>query len=110
MRLRAWLLAAELGMPTATIYNWICRRWITARHAPGSKNWIITADDKQMRQLRERRARAPGFYARTRWAPARTGTRRQARSTTVRKQRSLTRHQRWPISVRQSRCTTPFPA
>jgi hypothetical protein len=37
-------LAAELGMPTATIYNWIYRGWITARHAPGSKNWIITAD------------------------------------------------------------------
>ena len=27
-------LAAELGMPTATIYNWIYRGWITARHAP----------------------------------------------------------------------------
>ena len=62
-------LAAELGMPTATIYNWIYRGWITARHAPGTKNWIITADDKQMRQLRERRARPPGFYARARWAP-----------------------------------------
>ncbi len=62
-------LAAELGMPTATIYNWIYRGWITARHAPGSKNWIITADDEQMRQLRERRARPPGFYTRARWAP-----------------------------------------
>jgi DNA invertase Pin-like site-specific DNA recombinase len=62
-------LAAELGMPTATIYNWIYRGWITARHAPGSKNWIITADGEQMRQLRERRARPPGFYTRARWAP-----------------------------------------
>jgi DNA invertase Pin-like site-specific DNA recombinase len=62
-------LAAELGMPTATVYNWIYRGWITARHAPGSKNWIITADDQQMRQLRERRARPPGFYTRARWAP-----------------------------------------
>ena len=62
-------LAAELGMPTATIYNWIYRGWITARHAPGTRNWIITADDEQMRQLRERRARPPGFYARARWAP-----------------------------------------
>jgi hypothetical protein len=62
-------LSAELGMPTATTYNWIYRGWITARRATASKNWIITADDRQMRQLRERRARPPGFYTRARWAP-----------------------------------------
>ena len=61
-------LSAELGMPTASIYNWIYRGWITARHAPGTRNWIITADEEQMRQLRERRARPPGFYTRARWA------------------------------------------
>ena len=62
-------LAAELAMPTATIYNWVYRGWVTARHAPGTRNWIITADDQQIRQLRERRARPPGFYSRARWAP-----------------------------------------
>ena len=61
-------LAAELGMPTVTIYNWIYRGWITARHAPGTRNWIITAGDEQIRQLRERRARPPGYYNRARWA------------------------------------------
>jgi hypothetical protein len=61
-------LSAELGMPTASIYNWIYRGWITARHAPGTRNWIITADDEQMRHLRERRARPPGFYTRARWS------------------------------------------
>ena len=61
-------LSAELSMPTASIYNWIYRGWITARHAPGTRNWIITADDEQMRQLRERRARPPGFYTRARWS------------------------------------------
>jgi DNA invertase Pin-like site-specific DNA recombinase len=61
-------LAAELGMPTATIYNWIYRGWITARHAPGTRNWIITADGGQMNYLRERRTRPPGFYTRARWA------------------------------------------
>jgi hypothetical protein len=61
-------LSSELGMPTASIYNWIYRGWITARHAPGTRNWIITADEEQMRQLRERRARPPGFYTRSRWA------------------------------------------
>ena len=36
--------------------------------APGTRNWIITADEEQMHQLRERRARPPGFYTRARWA------------------------------------------
>jgi DNA invertase Pin-like site-specific DNA recombinase len=62
-------LAAELGMPVPTIYTWIYRGWITARRAPASKNWIITADDQQIRELRERRAHPPGYYTRTRWNP-----------------------------------------
>jgi hypothetical protein len=62
-------LAAELGMPVPTIYTWIYRGWITARHAPASRCWIITADDQQIRELRERRARPPGYYTRTRWNP-----------------------------------------
>jgi DNA invertase Pin-like site-specific DNA recombinase len=62
-------LAAELGMPVPTIYTWIYRGWITARHAPGSRCWIITADDQQIRELHERRARPPGYYTRARWNP-----------------------------------------
>jgi hypothetical protein len=62
-------LSAELAMPTASIYNWIYRGWITAHRAPGTVNWIITADDEQMRQLRQRGARPPGYYTRARWAP-----------------------------------------
>ncbi len=60
-------LAAALGMPTATVYNWIYRGWITAQHAPASKCWIITADAAEMQQLRERRDRPAGFYTRARW-------------------------------------------
>jgi DNA invertase Pin-like site-specific DNA recombinase len=60
-------LAAALGMPTATVYNWIYRGWITAQHAPASKCWIITADAAEMQQLRERKDRPAGFYARARW-------------------------------------------
>jgi DNA invertase Pin-like site-specific DNA recombinase len=60
-------LAAALGMPTASLYNWIYRGWATARRAPGSKNWIITANAAQMQQLRERRARPAGYYSRARW-------------------------------------------
>ena len=62
-------LSAELGMPVPTIYTWIYRGWITASRAPGSKNWIITADKKQLRELRERRARPPGYYSRARFDP-----------------------------------------
>jgi hypothetical protein len=62
-------LAAELGMPVPTIYTWIYRGWITARHATGSRCWIITADDQQIRELRERRTRPPGYYTRARWNP-----------------------------------------
>jgi DNA invertase Pin-like site-specific DNA recombinase len=64
-------LAAELGMPAVTIHNWIYRGWITARRAPGTRNWIIPADDEQLRQLRERRARPPGYYNRARWTQPR---------------------------------------
>jgi hypothetical protein len=62
-------LAAELGMPVPTIYTWIYRGWITARRAPGTKNWIITASEQQMQELRERRTRPPGYYTRARWNP-----------------------------------------
>src|SRR5712671_2330607 len=67
-------LSAELGMPTASIYNWIYRGWITARRAPGGRNWVITADEQQMRELRERRDRPPGYYTRARWAPPQAET------------------------------------
>ena len=67
-------LSAELGMPTASIYNWIYRSWITARRAPGGRNWIITADEQQTRELRERRDRPPGYYTRARWAPPQAET------------------------------------
>ena len=92
-------LSAELGMPTASIYNWIYRGWITARHAPGTRNWIITADEEQMRQLRERRARPPGYYSRARWAQPATRARRGTRSTAMRKATQLDRYQRWPTST-----------
>jgi DNA invertase Pin-like site-specific DNA recombinase len=69
-------LSAELGMPTASIYNWIYRGWITVRRGPGGRNWIILADEQQLREFRERRNRPPGYYTRARWAPPQpeTGT------------------------------------
>jgi DNA invertase Pin-like site-specific DNA recombinase len=63
-------LAAALRMPTATVYNWIYRGWITARHHPEGRYWVITANAAELDRLRERRSRPPGFYTRARW----TGT------------------------------------
>jgi DNA invertase Pin-like site-specific DNA recombinase len=60
-------LATALHMPLATVYNWIYRGWITARHTPDNKYWIITADPAELQQLRDRRARPPGYYTRARW-------------------------------------------
>ena len=94
-------LSAELGMPTASIYNWIYRGWITARHAPGTRNWIITADDQQMRQLRERRARPPGYYARARWAPPSNTNPTTNKEHNHEKAAQLDRYQRWPTSISQ---------
>jgi hypothetical protein len=62
-------LSAELGMPTASIYNWIYRGWIKARRGPGGRNLIILADEQQLDELRERRNRPRSYYARARWAP-----------------------------------------
>ncbi|MDT3446725.1 recombinase family protein, partial [Pseudofrankia sp. BMG5.37] len=59
--------AVALNMPTATLYNWIYRGWITAQRHPDGRSWIILADDAEIRRLRERRDRPPGYYTRARW-------------------------------------------
>jgi len=82
----------EVGSASRRIYNWIYRGWITARHAPRTRNWIITADDEQMRQLRERRARPPGYYSRTHGHSLNNNPLRNrcgTRNTAMRNQRAL---------------------
>lgn len=69
-------LAAELGMPVATVYNWIYRGWLTAEQVPGHKFWAVHADAAELGRLRERRGRPPGYYTRARWT-------RPAESTTA---------------------------
>jgi hypothetical protein len=64
-------LASALGMPTATVYNWIYRGWLTT-HRDGD-HWIITADQHELERLRERRDRPPGYYTRARWTQPPTG-------------------------------------
>lgn len=62
-------LASTLAMPTATLYTWIYRGWITARHTPDGQYWIITADPAELDRLRELRDRPAGYYTRARWTP-----------------------------------------
>jgi len=82
-------LSAELGMPTASIYNWIYRGWIAARHAPGTRNWIITADDEHAAATRTQGTPARLLHPRP-LGTARTRTRPETRNTAMRKQRNLT--------------------
>jgi DNA invertase Pin-like site-specific DNA recombinase len=65
-------LAAELGMPTATLHNWIYRGWVNAEKPPGTNLWAIHADPDELRRLREMRARPPGYYTRTHWTQPHT--------------------------------------
>jgi len=60
-------LATTLETPTATIYNWIYRGWLTARQATTGSHWIITADPAEIERLRELHARPAGYYTRQRW-------------------------------------------
>jgi hypothetical protein len=62
-------LAGELNIPTATLYTWIYRKWITAHRTPDNQYWIITADPAELDRLRELRDRPPGYYTRQRWTP-----------------------------------------
>ena len=63
-------LATVLQMPTASIYNWIYRGWVTAHRTADHQFWIITADDAELERLRELRNRPPGYYTRRRWTDA----------------------------------------
>jgi DNA invertase Pin-like site-specific DNA recombinase len=65
-----WLstLAAEIGMPTATLFTWLRRGWITARQDTRPPyRWIITADQAEVRRLRALRQLPTGYHNRRRW-------------------------------------------
>jgi hypothetical protein len=50
-----WLtdFAAELSVPTGTLYTWIRQGWLQARRPPGpGGRWIIWADEEELTRLR----------------------------------------------------------
>ncbi|MGA5135319.1 recombinase family protein [Streptomyces olivoreticuli] len=66
-----WLdqLAAELGMPKATLHSWIHCGWLTAarKESRHPHRLIAHADQDELAELRERRTRPPGWYSRRIW-------------------------------------------
>jgi hypothetical protein len=61
-------LARELGMPTASLYHWIYRGWVTGRRDPDHPHrWILHADDHELATLREHRTRPAGYHSRHRF-------------------------------------------
>ena len=65
-----WLadLARVVGMPKATLYNWIGRGWVESRKS-GRGRWIVRADPAETERLRELHDRPDGYYARQKWIP-----------------------------------------
>ncbi len=65
-----WLatLAREIGMPTATLFGWLKRGWITGRQDTRPPyRWIITADPAEVERLRALHRLPAGYHNRRRW-------------------------------------------
>jgi DNA invertase Pin-like site-specific DNA recombinase len=65
-----WLatLAREIGMPTATLFTWLKRGWITGRQDTRPPyRWIITADPAEVERLRALHQLPAGYHNRRRW-------------------------------------------
>ena len=65
-----WLatLAREIGMPTATLFGWLKRGWITGRQDTRPPyRWIITAGQAEVERLRALHQLPAGYHNRRRW-------------------------------------------
>jgi DNA invertase Pin-like site-specific DNA recombinase len=65
-----WLatLAREIAMPTATLFTWLKRGWITGRQDTRPPyRWIITADPAEVERLRTLHQLPAGYHNRRRW-------------------------------------------
>jgi hypothetical protein len=65
-----WLaaLAREIGMPTATLFTWLKRGWITGRQDTRPPyRWIITAGTAEVDRLRALHRLPAGYHNRRRW-------------------------------------------
>lgn len=65
-----WLstLAAEIGMPMATLFTWLRRGWVNARQDTRPPyRWIITADQAEVHRLRALHQLPAGYHNRRHW-------------------------------------------
>jgi DNA invertase Pin-like site-specific DNA recombinase len=68
-----WLatLAHEIGMPTATLFTWLKRGWITGRQDTRAPyRWIVPADQAEVERLRALHQLPAGHHNRRRWTDA----------------------------------------
>lgn len=66
-----WLsaLAAEIGMPVPTLFNWLQRGWIHGHQDTRPPyRWIITARRAELERLRALHRLPAGYHNRRRWA------------------------------------------
>jgi hypothetical protein len=58
-------------MPTATLFTWLKRGWITDRQDTRAPHrWIVTADQAEVERLRALHQLPPGHHNRHRWTDA----------------------------------------
>ena len=65
-----WLatLACEIGMPTATLFGWLKRGWVTGRQDTRPPyRWIITAGPAEVERLRTLHQLPAGYHNRRCW-------------------------------------------
>jgi hypothetical protein len=65
-----WLatLAREIGMPTATLFGWLKRDWVTGRQDTRPPyRWIITAGPAEVERLRALHQLPAGYHNRRHW-------------------------------------------
>jgi hypothetical protein len=70
-----WLstLAAEIGMPQATLFMWLRRGWVRGRQDTRPPyRWIITADRAEIQRLRALHQLPAGWHNRRRWTDPET--------------------------------------
>lgn len=59
-------LARELRMPAVTLYTWIRRNWVKSRRSERGR-WILWADARELKRLKEVRARPVGYSMHEWW-------------------------------------------
>jgi hypothetical protein len=60
-------------MPTATLFTWLKRGWITGRQDTRAPyRWIVTADRAEVERLRALHTLPAGYHNRRRWTDAGT--------------------------------------